>query len=135
MSAIVSSNRATQGRGRIALSDSTRGWCAEEIAAKSPYLLERDPQFDQRVEWCRRGSGVVFAMKHAHSMVEIADRLKWALLARCALMMTHDRLRQIHDLPAILLDSVGPVEILAVHKVGLVEQPDLTDNRRAHEHT
>src|SRR6185295_12889507 len=99
----VSSSRGTQGRGRMALADSAGGWRAEEIAAKSPYLLERDPKLDQRVERHRCGGGVVFAMEHAHSRIEGADRWEWALPAGCALEVMHRHARHIYDLPTILL--------------------------------
>src|SRR4051794_27356630 len=109
----VSSSRGTQGRGRMALADSAGGRRAEEIAAKSPYLLERDPQLDQRVEWCWCGGGVVLAMEHAHGRVESADRSERALPAGRALVVMHRHAWHIHDLPAILFDSVGPIQIFA----------------------
>src|SRR5262245_8525596 len=116
----VSSIRGTHGRGRTALADSARGWRAEEIAAKSPYLLERDPKFDQRVErrWSR--SGVVFAMKQAHCVVEGADRGERPLTAGGPLVVMHRHARHILDFPAKLLDPVGPIQVLAIHKIGLV---------------
>src|SRR6266508_4297310 len=130
----VSSSRGTQGRGRMVLADSACGRRAEEIAAKSPYLLERDPELDKRVEWRRRGGGVVLAMEHAHGCVEGADRWEWALPTGCALEVMHRHARHIHDLPAILLDPVGPVQIFAIHKIGLVQQPNLAQHRAAHQH-
>src|SRR4029079_3371790 len=112
MSARASSSRMIHGRGRTAVPDAARGWRAEEIAAKSPYLLERDPKFDQQVERRRRGGGVVLAVEHTHGVVKGVDRLEWALPARGALIMMHRHARHVHNPPTILLNPVSPVQVL-----------------------
>src|SRR5215470_10908328 len=114
--ASVRSKRVTHGRGRAVLADAARGRGAEEIAAKAPYLLQRNPHLDQQIERRRRRGGVVLAVEHAHGVVKMADRSKRALAAGGAFVMMDRHTRHIHDLPAVLLDPKGPIEVLAVHK-------------------
>src|SRR5436190_23108889 len=102
ITARVNSRRVTQGRWRATLPGATCGRGAEEIAAKAPYLLQRDPNLDQHVQRRWRRGGVVFAVKHAHRVVEVANRLEGPLAAGRALVVMHGHARHIHDSPAVL---------------------------------
>src|SRR5262245_12638856 len=87
MSTRTSSRRTTHGRGRVALADSARRRGTEEIAAKTPSLLEHDPCLDQHVECRRCSGGIVLAVEHAHRVVECPYRAERALAAGHALVV------------------------------------------------